>query len=99
MTYNIKTTRIFFKNTNNSISMCVPTGEICVEDVAKKDLPEGTPYWIVDFETEEKLQELLGSKMQFFNCLELDDDIVGEHHGISLGHDKWCELNRTVEEN
>ena len=49
--------------------------------------------------TEEKLQELLGSKMQFFNCLELDDDIVGEHHGISLGHDKWCELNRTVEEN
>ena len=40
--------RILYKNTEGGIAVIVPTGELSVEETAKKDVPTGLPYKIVD---------------------------------------------------
>ena len=40
--------RILYSNEDNSVAVIIPTGELSVTDTAKKDVPTGTPYWIVD---------------------------------------------------
>ena len=40
--------RIIYSNPDNSVAVIIPTGELSVEATAKKDVPTGTPYWIVD---------------------------------------------------
>lgn len=41
--------KILYKNQDNSISIIVPADcGLTVEQIAKKDVPTGTPYWIVD---------------------------------------------------
>lgn len=41
--------RIIFQNTEGGVSVIIPTGELSIEEVAKKDVPAGgIPYWIVD---------------------------------------------------
>ncbi len=86
MTYNIKTTKILFTNPESgSVSFCTPTGDLDIETVAKRDLPIGSPYWIVDFETEENLEQKLYSNLRFGNALELDEEILGTPNGISIG--------------
>ena len=39
--------RIIYSNTNGTVSVIIPTGELSIEEVAKKDVPEGAPYEIV----------------------------------------------------
>jgi len=39
--------RIIYKN-ESGIAVIVPTGELSVEETAKKDVPTGLPYKIVD---------------------------------------------------
>jgi len=39
--------RILYK-TDSGIAVIVPTGELSVEETAKKDVPTGLPYKIVD---------------------------------------------------
>jgi len=39
--------RIIFQNAEGGISVIIPTGELPIEEVAKKDVPEGVPYEIV----------------------------------------------------
>ena len=40
-------TRIIYTNSEGGISVIIPTGELSIEEVAAKDVPEGTPYKIV----------------------------------------------------
>lgn len=40
--------RILYKNPEGGIAVIVPTGELPVEETAKKDVPTGLPYKIVD---------------------------------------------------
>jgi len=40
--------RILYSNPDNSVAVIVPTGELSIEATAKKDVPTGTAYWIVD---------------------------------------------------
>jgi len=40
--------RILYKNPEGGIAVIVPTGELSVEETAKKDVPTGLPYKIVD---------------------------------------------------
>ena len=40
--------RIIYSNEDNSVAVILPTGELSVADTAKKDVPTGTAYWIVD---------------------------------------------------
>jgi len=40
--------RIIYQNPDGSVAIIIPTGELPIEEVAAKDVPEGTPYEIVD---------------------------------------------------
>jgi len=40
--------RIIYKTEEGGIAVIVPTGELSVEETAKKDVPTGLPYKIVD---------------------------------------------------
>jgi hypothetical protein len=91
MEYNIETTKIFFADADEYISVCSPTGDLPVEVVATRDLPKGFEYWIVDFETKENLQQAF-SDVDFFGALEIDKEILGPPHGVSLGYEEWVKL-------
>jgi len=73
--------RIIFKNEDNSIGIIVPAPGIIkkfgVEKLAKKDTPEGLPFWIVE-ETD------IPTDREFRNAWEADEDILGPPHGY--GH-------------
>ena len=40
--------RIIFQNESGGVSVIIPSGELSIEQVAKKDVPAGVPYEIVD---------------------------------------------------
>jgi len=40
--------RIIYSTEEGGVAVIVPTGELSVTDTAKKDVPTGTAYWIVD---------------------------------------------------
>ena len=39
--------RIIYQNAEGGVSVIIPSGELPIEEVAKKDVPEGVPYEIV----------------------------------------------------
>jgi hypothetical protein len=41
-------TRIIFQNESGGVSVIIPTGELSIEEVAAKDVPEGVAYEIVE---------------------------------------------------
>ena len=59
---------IIYKNDNNGVSVCVPTGELPIEQVLTKDCPEGA--MIVDSDT------LPNQHNDFFNAWELNGSTV-----------------------
>ena len=85
MSYNPETTRIFYENENKNIIMCIPTGELPVEIVAVRDLPKGSPYWIVETKPTD-----FNIDMQFIDAYELDEDSLGAPHGVALGYEEWA---------
>jgi len=40
--------RIIYSTEEGGVAVIVPTGELSIEATAKKDVPTGTAYWIVD---------------------------------------------------
>ena len=40
--------RIIYQSESGGVSVIIPTGELPIEEVAAKDVPEGVPYEIVD---------------------------------------------------
>jgi len=41
-------TRIIYQNESGGVSIIIPTGELSIEEVAAKDVPEGVAYEIVE---------------------------------------------------
>jgi hypothetical protein len=60
---------IIYQNLNGGVSVCVPTGEIDIKEVLKKDCPESAI--IVDADSLPQ-----GADAQFFDAWELVDGIV-----------------------
>jgi len=61
--------RIIYKNPEDGIAVITPTGELSVEETAKKDVPgSGTPYWIVDVSE-------IPEDRSFRNAWSIDDSI------------------------
>ena len=62
--------RIIYKNQDNSVSILIPTQEALnfatIEQIAKKDVPSGLSYKIVD-------ESEIPSDRTFRNAWELDD--------------------------
>jgi len=58
---------IIFTNENGGVSVCIPTGELPIEEVLAKDCPVGAV--IVNADS-------LSSDQTYFNAWELADDVV-----------------------
>lgn len=56
---------IIFKNDNGGVATCIPTGELPIEAVLKKDVPEGRGARIIDANT-------LPKDTDFYDCWEMD---------------------------
>jgi len=67
--------RILYKNPEGGVAVIVPTGELSVEETAKKDVPTGLSYKIVDVSE-------IPSDRTFRNAWDIDEaeltDGVGE---------------------
>jgi hypothetical protein len=61
--------RIIFPNDPGGISCLIPTGELSIEETARKDVPAGKPYKIIDVTTLPPEAEYWD---QFFEALEHD---------------------------
>jgi hypothetical protein len=75
--------RIIFQNAEGGVSVVIPTGELPIEEVAKKDVPEGVPYEIVE-------DDAIPSDRTFRNAWVMGDCCV--EHDLEkckeIGHDK-----------
>jgi len=72
--------RIIYQ-TEEGLAVLIPTGELAVEEVARKDVPAGVNYWIVE-------DNEVPSDRTFRNAWELDASI-GEPDGQGIGQDAW----------
>lgn len=72
---------IIFPNDDNSISVVMPAPEcgLSVEEIARKDVPAGKPYHIIN-------ADQLPPDGMFFNAWEADFSNPGGH---GIGHDAW----------
>jgi hypothetical protein len=65
---------------NGEIAIIVPTGEIPVEEVARKDVPPGVPYFILDH------TELPHPDWDYSAAWEGD---FSQAHGVGVGAEEW----------
>lgn len=65
---------------DGKLQFCVPTGELSVEETARKDGTAGAPYLIV---SENELPE---GGLEFFSAWEVD---FSNPHGHAVGAEAW----------
>ena len=61
---------------------CIPSGELSVEETARKDVPAASPYLIVDE------SELPDDSLEYFVAWEVD---FSNPTGYGIGHEAWFE--------
>ena len=76
------TKRIIYQNNDGGVSVIIPTGELAIEEVAKKDVPAGVAYKIVDATD-------IPEDRTFRGAWEAD---ITEPDGVGLGYDAWFAL-------
>lgn len=73
--------RIIYENQDKSIAILIPTQECIdifgVETIAKKDVPKGLPFWIVE-------DDFIPIDRTFRGAWEIDRATIGEPRGY--GH-------------
>jgi hypothetical protein len=67
--------------TEEGLAVLIPTGELDINEVARKDVPAGVDYWIVE-------DNEVPSDRTFRNAWELDANI-GTPDGQGIGADAW----------
>tara|TARA_Y100000287_G_C14072941_1_gene281729 strand:- start:122 stop:361 length:240 start_codon:yes stop_codon:yes gene_type:complete len=67
--------------TEEGLSIITPTGELSVAEVARKDVPAGVNYWIVE-------DSEIPTDRTFRNAWELGDSL-GAPDGQGIGSDAW----------
>jgi len=74
--------KIIYQNSEGGVSVIHPTGELSIEEVAAKDVPEGVPYEIVE-------DDAIPADRTFRNAWVLGDCCI--EHDLdkckALGHD------------
>jgi hypothetical protein len=78
--------RIIYQNNDGGVSIIIPTPEalqtLTIDDIAKKDVPAGVPYKIVDATD-------IPEDRTFRGAWEAD---ITEPDGVGLGYDAWFAL-------
>ena len=75
--------RIIYTNTEGGVSVIVPTGELPIEAVAAKDVPDGTAYEIVTTDEVPSDRTFRGAWVMGDCCIDHDLDKCK-----AIGHDK-----------
>ena len=73
--------RIIYQ-TEEGLAVLIPTGELEIEEVARKDVPAGVDYWIVE-------DNEVPSDRTFRNAWELNPTDLGTPDGQGIGADAW----------
>ena len=73
--------RIIYQ-TEEGLAVLIPTGELEIEEVARKDVPAGVDYWIVED------NEVLSDRT-FRNAWEANPTDLGTPDGQGIGADAW----------
>ena len=76
-------TRIIFQNESGGVSVIIPTGELPIEEVAAKDVPEGVAYEIVEDDAIPADRFFRNAWVANGAAVEVDLD-----QAKSIGHDK-----------
>ena len=71
--------RIIYQNNEGGVSILIPTGEIAIEEVARKDVPAGVAYKIVDVSD-------IPTDRTFRDAWEAD---FTNPDGVGIGQDAW----------
>lgn len=80
--------RILYTQENGVLAVITPVDDnLTIEDIAKKDVPAGTPYLIVD-------ESVIPTDRLFREAWEADFAIPD---GYGLGHDAWLSQKETIE--
>ena len=74
--------RIIYQNETGGVSVIIPTGELPIEEVAAKDVPEGVAYEIVDVDAIPSDRYFRNAWVMGDCCIEHDLDKCK-----ALGHD------------
>ena len=71
--------RIIYATSEGGVAILIPTGELPVEEVARKDVPAGVPYKIIDTAD-------VPSDRTFRAAWETD---MTNRDGVGIGADAW----------
>lgn len=73
--------RIIYENDTGSIAVVIPAPDcgLAIEEIARKDVPAGVPYLIVNASD-------LPEDNEFFNAFEAD---FSNPDGVGIGADAW----------
>ena len=71
--------RIIYQNAEGGVTILIPSGEIAIEEVARKDVPAGVPYKIVNVAD-------IPEDRTFRGAWEVG---ITEPDGVGIGHDAW----------
>ena len=70
---------IIYTNLEGIASIVTPTQEalelLTIDQIAQRVVPNGEPYWIVE-------PSVIPTDRTYRNAWELDDDTLGEPHGV-----------------
>ena len=77
------TQRIIYSNTDGTVAVIVPTGELPIEEVAAKDVPAGLAYEIVSVDEVPSDRTFRGAWVMGDCCIDHDLDKCK-----AIGHDK-----------
>ena len=72
--------RIIYQ-TEQGLVVLIPSGNLDISEVARKDVPANVNYWIVE-------DNEIPSDREFRNAWELDENI-GEPDGQGIGAEAW----------
>ena len=82
--------RIIYQ-TEQGLVVLIPSGNLDISEVARKDVPANVNYWIVE-------DNEIPSDREFRNAWELDENI-GEPDGQGIGAEAWFAEKEVVDEN
>lgn len=80
--------RIIYPTPDGGVAVIIPTGELPIEDVAKKDVPAGTPYLITT-------TDVVPSDRTFRDAWEAD---FSNPDGYGIGADAWFAAKAAAEQ-
>lgn len=91
--------RIIYQNETGGVSIIIPTGELPIEEVAAKDVPEGVPYEIVDANAIPTDRTFRGAWVMGDCCIEHDLDrcrAIGHQHRRAARAEEFAPLDALI---